>query len=77
MRKDRQTMTKPIVVFHTFTNAPGNELLFHLLPYPERRKDLSNLVRWSMSEKCLRSLSNGERVMVKLPLMNVFKEPGH
>ena len=77
MRTDRQTMTKLIIPPPNFANAPENGLLFHLLPYPERRTDPHRLVRWSMSEKCLRRLRNGERVKVNLPLMKVFREPGY
>ena len=55
MRTDRQTITKLIVVFRNFANAPDNGLSFHLLPNPEGRTDPRKLVRWSMSEKCLKA----------------------
>jgi len=70
-------MTKLLVVFRNFANAPHSGLLFHLLPYPEVRTDPRMLVPWSMSDTCLRRLLNGKRVKVKLPLMKLFREPRH
>ena len=73
----QHTLHSPFFVFRNFANAPENGLLSHLLPYPEGRTDPHKLVRWSMSEKCLRRLRNEEGVKAKFLLMKVFREPGY